>query len=95
MSVRHFSTDGLLCLLIDRQTERAMLTRGYWTGSASHRQRLPDAALVWEMAYDLGAKRWKIKRLVQALPPRAAMGSPLGVRVTVSAELPATAGRDN
>jgi hypothetical protein len=94
LSVRHFSADGLQCLLIDRQTERRMLTRGYWGSSQHRQQRLPDATLVWQMAYDLRQRRWKIQAFVQALPPQGATSAPLGVPVTVSAVLPAAKGRD-
>jgi hypothetical protein len=95
LSVRRFSADGLSCLLIDSQTARTMVTRGYWSGRRQVRQRLPDTAVVWAMGYDLEARRWKVNRFVQTLPPRAAMSAPLGVPVTVSAELPRVAGRDN
>ena len=92
LGVRHFSSDGLHCLLIDRQTERTMTTTGYWTGRLIQRQRLPDSHLVYRMLYDLKDQRWKIERLVQRLP--AAPGA-AAVRVAVTSVLPAVAGRDN
>jgi hypothetical protein len=89
LAVRHFSPDGLRCLVVDRQTARSLSTLHYWSGKLIHRQRLPAAACVWQMAYDRGAKRWKIERLVQILP------TPSGaVRVRLAGELPSAAGRD-
>ncbi len=90
LQVRHFSSDGLRCLLIDRQTRRAVSTRHYWNGQPVASQRLPDAALVFQMVYDLHRRRWKIERLIQTLPAPDS-----SVRITLSAELPVTAGRDN
>ena len=92
LGVRHFSSDGLRCLLVDRQTERSMDTSGYWTGRTVQRQRLSDCDLVYRMRYSVPARRWQIERLVQRLP-----AAPAGahVRVSVTAELPAAAGRDN
>ncbi|MEP7357572.1 MAG: hypothetical protein ABI847_10065 [Anaerolineales bacterium] len=88
--VRRFSSDGLLCLLIDHQTQRRMTTRSYWSGRALHAQALPDTALVFQIVFDLKDRRWKIDRLVQRLP-RPASGP---VPVTLAADLPVTAGRD-
>ncbi len=89
LQVRHFSADGLHCLLVDRQTQRVAATRHYWTGQPVGTQRLPEATLVLQMVYDLQRRRWKIERLIQTLP------APLGVvRISLSAELPAAAGRD-
>jgi hypothetical protein len=89
LAVRHFSADGLRCLVVDRQTERSLSTLHYWSGRLIHRQRLPAAALVWQMTYDRGARRWKMERLVQTLP------APSGaVRVKLAGELPSAAGRD-
>ena len=86
---RHFSADGLRCLLIDRQTERVASTRHYWTSQPIGQQRLQDVTLVVQMVYDLHYRRWLIERLVQTLPTPAS-----SIRVTLSAELPAPAGRD-
>jgi hypothetical protein len=88
--VRHFTVDGLRCLLFDRETRRSLTTRGYWSGRAVARQALPDAVFVWQMVYDRGSDRWKIERLVQRLPAEP----PAGVSLTLAAELPAPAGRD-
>ena len=90
LAVRHFSSDGLRCLLIDRQSQRLLNTRGYWSGRLVHRQRLPDVDFVFQMLYYPPDRRWKIERLVQRLPrPDNA-----GVPVSVAAELPIAAGRD-
>src|SRR5262249_25544235 len=96
-SVRHFSSDGLRCLLIDRQMSRKVTTRSYWTGRVLHLQQLDDAVLVFQMAYELSEKRWKIERLVQQLP----LGTPVSpnpapkARVRLATALPAPAGRDS
>ena len=92
LGVRYFSSDGLRCLVIDRQTERLAITTNYWSGRELHRQRLPDTSLVYRMQYDLKDQRWKIERLVQRLP--AAAGEAV-VRVAVTTALPAVSGRDN
>jgi hypothetical protein len=91
LGVRHFSSDGLHCLLIDRQTERVVITSGYWTGRVIQRQRLPDSDLVYRMLYDPRTRGWKIERLVQRLPEAPGGAVP----VAVTAALPAAAGRDN
>ncbi len=92
LGVRHFSSDGLNCLVIDHQSERRVTTTGYWTGRVIHRQRLPDGALVYGMVFDPKEEHWKIERLVQRLP--AAPGT-TAVAVAVAAALPAVSGRDN
>ncbi len=66
-----------------------LTTSRYWSGDLIHCQRLPAAAVVWQMGYDRLDRRWKMERLVQALP--AGNG---GVRVTLAVELPASVGRD-
>ncbi len=94
LTVRCFSTDGLSCLLIDRQTARAVTTSDYWSGRALHRQQLEDRATVYQMQYDADDRRWKIAQLVQELPLGWESGRTKG-RVKVSAELPVAAGRDS
>lgn len=89
LAVRHFSADGLRCVLIDRQAKRAITTLHYWSGAPIHRQRLPAAALVWQMVYDRADRRWKIEQLIQTLPAPSG-----GVRVMLAGELPSAAGRD-
>ena len=90
LQVRHFTPDGLRCLVIDRQTGRQAATRHYWNGQPIGAQRLPDATLVVQMVFEPRQRRWLIERLVQTLPAPDS-----GVRVTLSAELPAPAGRDH
>lgn len=97
ISVRHFSADGLRCLLVDRQTSRVLTTSNYWSGRVLHRQRIPETTLVYQMLYDLHERRWKIERLIQELPfsPHANPASSNKPRVSLVAELPAAMGRDS
>jgi len=90
LAVRHFSADGLRCLLVDWQRDRVVSTSHYWSGALIHEQRLPEAAFVWLMAYDSHDRRWKVERLVQTLPKPATSG----VRLSLADKLPAHAGRD-
>lgn len=90
LAVRHFSSDGLRCLVVDWQRARRLDTQHYWSGRPVHTQRLPEAVVVWQMAYDTDDRRWKVERLVQTLPKPAARG----VRLSVADQLPAHAGRD-
>jgi hypothetical protein len=94
LSVRYFSSDGLRCLLIDRQTSRAVTTLDYWSGRPLCRQQLDDRAFVYQLQYDTQDNRWKIAQLVQELPLGWENGKTRG-RVRVSAELPVAAGRDS
>jgi hypothetical protein len=94
LSVRYFSSDGLRCLLIDRQTSRAVTTLDYWSGRPLCRQQLDDRAFVYQIQYDTQDNRWKIAQLVQELPLGWENGKTKG-RVKVSAELPVAAGRDS
>src|SRR5258706_825847 len=66
--VRHFSDDGLSCLLVDHQTERRMATYDYWHLRRLHTQDLGEGAYVYRMIYDRAAKHWKIEELIQQLP---------------------------
>ncbi len=95
VSVRRFSADGLRCLLIDHQASRILTTVSYWTGRTLHRQRLEDAALVYQMLYDIDDKRWKIERLIQELPLGAHSTASKESRVIVAANLPTAFGRDS
>ena len=93
LAVRHFSADGLRCLVIDWQQERTVQTALYWSGTVVHAQRLPEAVLVWGMVYDGRERRWKVERLVQTLP-RPAKGGERGLRLSGTDKLPTHAGRD-
>jgi hypothetical protein len=97
ITVRHFTTDGLRCLLIDRQTSRMLTTSSYWSGRVLHRQAMRDTTLVFQMAYDLEDRRWKIERLIQELPfsPHGDAHPGNRARVSLVSELPAAMGRDS
>jgi hypothetical protein len=96
-SVRHFTSDGLHCLLIDQQTARVLTTLSYWSGRVLHQQHLDDRAYVYQLGYEMNEKRWKIEKFIQELP----LGTPLDValakrtRVQVASELPSPVRRDN
>jgi hypothetical protein len=90
MAVRHFSADGLRCVLVDWQRERQLSTYHYWSGRLVHTQRLPEVVVVWQMVYDTHDRRWKVARLVQSLPKPATAG----VRLSLADKLPTPAGRD-
>jgi hypothetical protein len=92
LAVRQFSADGSRCLVIDRQTQRVITTRRYWSGQPLHPQRLPDTILIWQMLYVPADRRWKLHRMIQSLPARP--GAPSPVRLTLTDDLPTRAGRD-
>jgi hypothetical protein len=69
IQVRHFSTDGQRCVLVDHQQEARMATYDYWTGARLYTQDMGSASLVYQMRYDPACQRWKIERFIQALPP--------------------------
>lgn len=91
IAVRYFSSDGLRCMLIDRQTSRLVTTMHYWSKQLMGRQHLNDATLIYQMFYDTADKRWKIEKLLQEFP--AATGGT--IRITVTAEALTAAGRDS
>jgi hypothetical protein len=98
LTVRHFTADGLRCLLVDRQTKRAVTTSAYWSGRELHCQRLDERTFVFQMVYDPSDKRWKIEKLIQELPlgwGAPTKGGAVKGRVQESARLPVAAGRDN
>jgi hypothetical protein len=66
LQARHFSPDGVRCLVIDQQTDRRMAT--YFDGRRLHTQDLGSCAFVYEMVYDRRARRWKIATFIQQLP---------------------------
>jgi len=69
--VRHFSDDGLTCIVIDQQSEIRLATYDYWRGQRLHTQNMGRANLVYQMRYDPKAGRWKRERFIQHLPPQA------------------------
>jgi hypothetical protein len=96
VEVRHFSSDGERCLVIDHQTERSMATYHHATLQPCMRQALDDAAVIYQMVYDRSASRWKIDQFVQELPSALRTGRMTNYkRVKVLAELPPTTGRDH
>lgn len=88
LEVRHFSADGLTCLLIDYQTERRIATYDYWRGKRIHTQDLGAATLVYKMRYDSRAGVWKIASYIQTLPQGMTHAG------TLEIDLPHTVGRD-
>lgn len=90
--VRHFSEDGERCLIVDHQTSRRMATYDYWSHVRLNTQDLGDGTLVYEMAYDKQARRWKLDRFIQELPAGWQKSSG---RLQLLSVLPPSAGRDN
>jgi hypothetical protein len=92
VEVRFFSSDGERCLVLDHQTERSIITYDYHTLQSGIHQALPDATVVYQLAYDTTACRWKIEEYIQELPFSLRASRP---RIKVTAALPTTAGRDH
>lgn len=92
-TVRHFSDDGLRCLVVDRQHERIIQTYNINTHRQVSTQVLEDASFVFEMAYDRHMRHWKVDRLIQQLPvgwqSAAASARPQRIKT-----LPSIIGRD-
>lgn len=96
VEVRHFSSDGERCLVIDHQTERSIITYHHDTLKLCMRQTLSDAAVIYQMVYDRRASRWKIEQFIQELPSALRTGRMNNnKRVKLLAELPPTTGRDH
>jgi hypothetical protein len=93
VEVRQFSDDGERCLLIDQQTSRRMATYDYWTQQRLNTQDIGDCVIVYEMAYDKQANRWKIDRFVQELPTGWRRAS--SRRLRLLSVLPPSVGRDH
>ncbi len=94
IQVRHFSDDGARCLVVDRQTQRRMATYDLRTQKRLHTQDLGSYTAIYQLKYDMQAKRWKLETLIQELPAgweRAQ--SPQ--RVIISTSLPQSSGRDH
>jgi hypothetical protein len=94
LRVRHFSDDGLRCLIVDYQTDRHMLTYEYWRLKHTHNQSLTPAAYVFRMVYDRAAHRWKIEDLVQRLPRGWEEKIMYDTALRLDDTLPIAAGRD-
>lgn len=92
IEVRHFSDDGLHCLVIDRQVGRRMATYDSRTLTRLHTQDLGDGTVVYQMSYDTEEQRWKIENYIQELP----LGWKTHARrIRLLSALPETVGRDN
>jgi hypothetical protein len=88
LQVRHFSNDGLRCLVIDHQSEQRMATYDYWTGKRLHTQDLGGMVYIYQMQFDQAAGRWKIDHLVQQMLPDVYPAHVMEIN------LPQTVGRD-
>lgn len=88
VQVRHFSDDGLSCIVIDQQSEQRIATYDYWTGRRLHTQFTGNAVYIYEMRYDQSVERWKIARFIQQLPPGISQPG------TLEIHLPSHIGRD-
>ena len=93
VQVRQFSEDGCRCLVVDCQIERHMESRQLIDKGWSLHQDLGDGALVFQMCYDIGFRRWKIEQLFQELPTGWGNRADAG-RVILFSQLPTTIGRD-
>ncbi len=96
IEVRYFSEDGERCLIIDKQSSRRMATYDYRTQARLNTQDLGDGTVVYEMAYDKKARRWKLERFIQELPVGWKTGKKSSrVRLLSASALPPSVGRDN
>lgn len=92
--IRHFSDDGLICYVLDEQTERRMATYDYWQLRRLHTQDLCDGVYVYRMGFDRSARRWKIEELIQQLPMGWGMQSVASDTIRLQESLPTASGRD-
>lgn len=94
VQVRHFSDDGVRCLVIDVQTQRRMATYDVRAQKRLHTQDLGSYAAVYQLRYDTAGKRWKLEAFIQDLPAGWTSANP-AERVILSTALPQPAGRDH
>lgn len=94
VQVRHFSEDGTRCLLLDHQSDRRIETFDTKDGKHLTTQALADGTVVYEMAYDRQANRWKINRYIQELPIGWSHDK-ASHRVKLTNVMPPIHGRDN
>jgi len=80
--------------VVDHQSSRRMATYDYWSKLRIHTQDLGDGTIVYEMAYDKQAGRWKVDRDSQELP-KGWRRDHSSKRVRLLAALPNKIGRDN
>lgn len=94
LRVRHFSDDGLACILLDYQTARRLRIYEYWTRRLIQTLTLDDTIYVYQMVYDHESRRWKIAEFIQELPARIAL---MALHHPLSELLPhiSAAGRDH
>ncbi|MEO8609604.1 MAG: hypothetical protein ABI690_17055 [Chloroflexota bacterium] len=92
--VRHFSDDGMQCLVIDCQTQRQILTYDERDSVLLNSQLLDDGTLVCSMVYDSLLRRWKLAAMIQELPA-GWQDTPRSNRVRLLSTLPTTMGRDD
>jgi hypothetical protein len=95
VQVRHFTDKGESCLLVDRQTERTVITYNPVQNTAPLLQSLPDAMVVYQMKYERSQRRWKIERYIQEIPGALWPPSGKSQKVKVETALPHFSGRDN
>ncbi len=94
VQVRHFTSNGERCLLLDRQTERSVTTCNLMQSASPLRQALTDAVVVYQMQYERSQRRWKVERYVQEIPDQLWIPSGQSYRVKVDTALPQFSGRD-
>jgi hypothetical protein len=94
VEVRHFSETGDRCLLVDFQSGRRMATYNAQTRERLMTQDMGSGAVVYQLAYDLHDRRWKLERLIQELPAGWERRQPSG-RIQEFTQLPLSIGRDN
>jgi hypothetical protein len=95
VQVRNFTNKGESCLLVDRQTERMIITYNDLQNTRPMQQALPDAMVVYQMKYERSQRRWKIERYIQEIPGALWPPSGKSQKVKVETALPHFSGRDN
>jgi hypothetical protein len=95
VQVRHFTNKGESCLLVDRQTERMIITKDLTHDAPPLQQSLPDAMVVYQMKYERSQRRWKIERYIQEIPGALWPPSGKSLKIKVETALPHFSGRDN
>jgi hypothetical protein len=92
--VRHFSDDGLVCYLLDRQSNRTVVTYDYPCLHPLGSQALDQGAYVYRMIFDRKERHWKIEDFVQQLPLGWEDQVISSDNIRLDESLPAAAGRD-
>jgi hypothetical protein len=94
VEVRHFSETGDRCLLVDYQIGRRMATYNARTRERLMTQDLGSGAIVYQMAYDMRDRRWKLEQFVQELPTGWERRQPSRL-IQEFTQVPLSIGRDN